>query len=129
MGSVRLTSKANSALHLTAAIRDDGSFHFEYLPAGASYTVTVTDAADGRTNQSSKKFMGIAVPDQEILRKYGTDSTDVMLGNADIDSVRLAVAPTDWTPPAKKAGSSDPADVFNAILGGSNSDTETKPKQ
>jgi hypothetical protein len=127
MGAVGLTSKDNSALHLKAAIRDDGSFHFEYLPSGVIYTVTVEDAADGRTNGTSGKFMGISIPNQEILHKYGTDATEVTLGDADIDTVRLSVAQTDWTPPAKKAGAPDvsPGDLLNGLFSGTPDD---KPK-
>lgn len=118
MGSVMLTNKSNSALHLTAAIRDDGSFHFEYLPGNTGYTVTVGDAADGRTNQSTKKFMGIGLPDQEILRKYGSDTKDVNLGDADVDNVRLQVVQTDWVPPAKKSGANSSSGQDFQILGG-----------
>jgi hypothetical protein len=127
MGTVGLTSKDNAALHLKAAIRDDGSFHFEYLPSGGVYTVTVEDAADGRTNGASGKFMGISIPNQEILHKYGTDTTDVTLGDADIDTVRLTVAQTNWTPPAKKAGAPDvsPGDLLNGLFSATSDD---KPK-
>jgi hypothetical protein len=125
MGSVALTSKDNPALHLKAAIRDDGSFHFEYLPGNTVYTVTVEDAADGRTNGSTGKFLGISIPNQEVLRKYGTDTTEVALNDADIDTVRLSVVQTDWTPPAKKAGTASPGDLLNGLFG---SDADDKPK-
>jgi len=121
MGGVTLTSKDNPALHLKAAIRDDGSFHFEYLPGGVTYTLAVDDAADGKTDTSSPaNFMGISIPKQEILHKYGTDTTDVLLSDGDIDSVRLTVVQTNWTPPAKKAGAPDinPADLLNGLFGG-----------
>ena len=126
MGSVALTSKNNPGLHLKAAIRDDGSFHFEYLPGNVVYTVTVDDAADGRTNGVSGKFMGISIPDQEVLHKYGTDTADVSLGDSDADSVRLTVAQTDWTPPAKKAGAanSNPAALLNGLLSAGDDDKQ-----
>ena len=122
MGSVVLTSKNNPGLHLKAAIRDDGSFHFEYLPGNVVYTVTVDDAADGRTNGVSGKFMGISIPDQEVLHKYGTDTAEVSLADSDVDSVRLTVAQTDWTPPAKKAGAPNPAALLNGLFSGGDND-------
>jgi hypothetical protein len=107
-GSVALTSKSNPALHQVAAIRDDGSFHFEVLPGGITYTLTVEGAADGKnTPATTPGFMGINLPNTEILRKYGSDTADVLLGESDVDSVRLTVAPTDWKPSPKKPGAPD----------------------
>jgi hypothetical protein len=91
VGDVVLTTKSDPALHIKAAIRDDGSFHFEYLPGGVTYTVTVGDAADGKNSSSPANVMGISIPNPEILHRYGTDTADVMLGDADIDSVQLSV--------------------------------------
>jgi hypothetical protein len=119
VGSVALTSKDNAALHVKAAIRDDGSFHFEYLPGGVTYTVTAEDAADGKNNASAAKFMGISLPNQEILHKYGTDTTDVALRDADVNDVRLTVAQTDWTPSAKKPGAApdiSPGDLLKGLF-------------
>jgi len=118
VGSVTLTSKNNKALHAKAAIRDDGSFHFEYLPSGVTYTLTVDDAADGRKSGATDSFMGLKVPHPEILHKYGTDTTEILLADTDIDSVRLTVAQTDWTPPAKKPGTVDitPGDLLNGLF-------------
>ena len=118
VGRVTLTSKSNPALHLMAAIRDDGSFHFEYLPGGIIYTAKVEDAADGKNSPATNPgFMGIHLPNPEILRKYGTDSTDVLLGDSDIDSVRLTVTQTNWKPSATKPDATvDPADLLKGIL-------------
>jgi hypothetical protein len=126
VGSVSITSKQNPALHLKAAIRDDGSFHFEYLPSG-NYTLIVDDAADGRHKASATSFMGMNLPDTEILKKYGTDSTVVALTDSDVDTARLTVVQTDWTPPAKSQSSPDvsPADLLNGLFGGDSGD---KPK-
>lgn len=128
VGDVALTSKSNPALHLKAAIRDDGSFHFEYLPGGVTYTLTVGEAADGRSKRSAAKFLGLSIPDPEILHKYGTDATDVVLGDADIDTAKLTVAQTEWTPPAKKPGGPaiSPGDLLNGLLGGDSDDDKTK---
>jgi hypothetical protein len=127
VGSVTLTSKSNPALKMTAAIRDDGSFHFEYLPKGITYTLTVADAADGKnTPGSGTGFMGMNLPHPEILRKYGSDTTDVMLGDSDIDSVQLTVAQTDWKPTPKKPGTTDAnlGDLLNGILSAVPSDKQ-----
>jgi hypothetical protein len=118
VGSVELTAKQNPALHLKAAIRDDGSFHFEYLPSGTTYTVTVQDAADGVHKPSKSSFMGISMPDTEILRKYGTDTADVQLADSDVDSIHLDVALTDWKPSPKKPGDDmTPGDLLNMLSG------------
>jgi len=82
----------------------------------------VDDAADGRTNGVSGKFMGISIPDQEVLHKYGTDTAEVSLADSDVDSVRLTVAQTDWTPPAKKAGAPNPAALLNGLFSGGDND-------
>jgi hypothetical protein len=119
VGSVLLTSKSNPALHQMAAVRDDGSFHFEYLPGGVTYTLTVDDAADGKNIPAATPgFMGLNLPNTEILRKYGSDTTDVLLGEADVDFVRLLVAPTDWKPSPKKPGATgvDLGDLMKGIV-------------
>jgi hypothetical protein len=119
VGLVVLTSKSDPALQLTAAIRDDGSFHFEYLPEGVNYTLKVEDAADGKnTPPATTGLFGINPGNPEILHKYGTDSIDVSLGDADNDSVRLTVAETDWKPPVKKPGAADVnlGDLFKGII-------------
>lgn len=119
IGMVSLTGKDNPALQRKAAIRDDGSFHFEYLPSGATYTIKVDQAAEGKITPGANSFMGMNIPKQDIQRKYGTDATDVMLGGMDLDDVRLTVAQTDWTPPVKKPGETDitPGDLLQGILG------------
>jgi hypothetical protein len=125
VGSVTLTAKSNAALHMTAAIRDDGSFHFEYLPGGVTYTLTVEGAADGKNSGSASSFMGMNLPNTEVLRKYGSDTLDVMLGDSDLDTVRLTVGQTDWKPAAKKPGAPDvnPGDLLNGIFSGGGSNT------
>ena len=100
-GSILLTSKDDPSLHLKAAIRDDGSFHYEYLPAGV-YTLKVEDAADSKTTESTAVLWGLAIPKLEITHKYGTATTEVALGDADIDSANLTVAETALTPTEKK---------------------------
>jgi hypothetical protein len=121
-GDITLTSKDNSKLHLKAAIRDDGSFHYEYLPPGV-YTIKVDEAADSKTTGSPSNFMGMAIPKQEITHKYGTATTDVVLGDADIDSVHLTVAEISWTPPEKKADTeSTPGGLLDGLLGAGSDD-------
>jgi hypothetical protein len=126
VGSVVLTTKSDPALHMSAAIRDDGSFHFEYLPKGTTYTLTVEGAADGKNSGTAAGFMGINLPNPEILRKYGSDSTDVLLGDSDVDSVRLAVAETDWKPSPKKPGAADAniGELLNGIMNAASSDKQ-----
>jgi len=65
----------------------------------------------------------MAIPKQEITHKYGTATTDVVLSDADIDSVHLTVAEISWTPPEKKAGTeSTPAGLLDGLLGAGSDD-------
>ena len=128
VGQVGLTVKDNSAVHLTAAIRDDGSFHFEGLPGNITYTLTVADAADGRNDGPASNLMGISIPNPELLHKYGTDTTTVLLTDTDVDGITLHVAQTDWKPPVKKAKPLNvtPGDLVKGLLGGDDSDDSPK---
>ena len=120
-GDITLTSKDNPTLHLKAAIRDDGSFHYEYLPPGV-YSIKVEEAADSKTTGPAGSLMGLAIPKQEITHKYGTATTDIVLGDADIDSVHLTVAEISWTPPEKKSGAEGTGGLLDGILGGASDD-------
>lgn len=130
VGQVNLTVKDNPAVTLMAAVRDDGSFRFEYLPEGVTYTLTLEGAADGSTANTSS-FLGMSMPDTKILHKYESGTTDVLLGDSNVDSVLFTVAQTSWTPPPDKPGAanSNPADLLKGILGGlvdsTNSTTDT----
>jgi hypothetical protein len=70
--------------------------------------------------------MGMNLPHPEILRKYGSDTTDVLLGDSDVDTVQLSVAQTDWKPSAKKPGAADAniGDLLNGIMGAASSDKQ-----
>ncbi|MDP9050417.1 MAG: carboxypeptidase-like regulatory domain-containing protein [Acidobacteriota bacterium] len=127
VGLVNLTVKDNPAINLKAAIRDDGSFHFEDLTPNLTYTLTVADAADGRNDGPANSIMGISMPNPEILHKYGTDTTTVLLTDTDVDSITLHVAQTDWKPPAKKPKplNISPGDLVKGLLN-SNSDDDPK---
>ena len=94
VGQVSLTVKDNPATHLSAAIRDDGSFRFEDLPGNITYTLTVSNAADGR-NDGPPNLMWNGLPNPEILRKYDTDTTVVLLTDTDVNSVTFQVAQTE----------------------------------
>jgi hypothetical protein len=129
VGQVNLTVKDNPALHLMAAIRDDGSFHFEYLPGNVTYTLTVADAADGTHEGPANNIMGISMPNTQLLHKYGIDTTDVMLSDKDVDTVTLTVAQTDWKPTPKKPSTPvnvNPGDLFKGLLG-DDSDDDSNP--
>jgi len=127
VGEVNLTVKDNAAVHLMAAIRDDGSFHFEYLPGNVTYTLDVADAADGRHDGPANNIFGISMPNQEILAKYGTDTTNVLLGDKDVDSVTLTVAQTGWKPKAKKAKDgvvASAGDLVKGLISAASSDDD-----
>lgn len=128
-GSILLTTKDDPSIHLTAAIRDDGSFAFNDLPSG-SYTLKAAGAADTRTTGSSK-LMGIAIPRTETLHMYAPGSADVTLADLDLTGVDFSLAQLDWKPPAHGADDAgDPAaalgKVFGAMLSGDDSD-DSKP--
>jgi hypothetical protein len=99
-GQVLLSATDNSGFHAMAAIRDDGSFHFECLPSDVTYSLTVANAADAQNNGSGSNFFGVNLPNPDILRKYGSDSTTILLPNSDEFSVTLSVDQTDWKPTA-----------------------------
>jgi hypothetical protein len=104
VGLINLTNKNDPAVHQSAAVRDDGSFHFDYLPGGITYTLTVEGAADGKNAPATTTgFMGMNLASPEILRKYGTDTVDVSLGDSNADSISMTVAQTDWKPSEKKS--------------------------
>jgi hypothetical protein len=125
VGQVNLTVKDNPALHLMAAIRDDGSFHFEYLPGNVTYTLTVADAADGTHDGPANNIMGISMPNTQLLHKYGTDTTTVVLSDKDVDSVTLAVVQTDWKPSPKKPSAPvnvNAGDLVKGLVGAASND-------
>ena len=130
VGQVNLTVKDNPAIHSMAAIRDDGSFRFEALPGNITYTLTVDNAADGRNDGPANNLMGISIPNPEILRKYGPDTTTVLPSDTDVDSITFHVDQTDWKPSAKKTKpvNLNPADLVKGLLGGDDSDDADKPK-
>ena len=92
-GDVTLTSKADPALHLKAPIRDDGSFHFDYLPGDTVYTLSVANAADATYKRSGASFLGIATPVPQVKQTYEPASQDVLLGTGDNTAVRFSLAP------------------------------------
>jgi hypothetical protein len=129
VGQVNLTVKDNPAVHAMAAIRDDGGFHFESLPGNVIYTLTVADAADGRNDGPANNFMGISMPNTEILRKYGSDTTTVALGDADVNSITLSVVQTDWNPSPKKpkaAVNVTPGDLVKGLFNSDDDDDDGK---
>jgi hypothetical protein len=127
VGQVNLTVKDHPVLHLNAAIRDDGSFHFEYLPGNVTYTLTVADAADGTHEGPANNIMGISMPNTQFLHKYGTDTTDVVLSDKDVDSVTLSVVQTDWKPTPKKPSTPvnvTPGDLVKGLVDAASSDDD-----
>ena len=125
-GNVTLASKDNAAITGTAAIRDDGSFHFEYLPPG-SYTVTVASAEDVRHKPAKPAFMGMNLPNDETLKKYGVAKTDVLLADSDVDNIHLSVAPTKWAPSDEKAAAAPKVNVNLGDLLSGDDDSDDKP--
>jgi hypothetical protein len=127
VGEVNITVKDHPALPVMAAIRDDGSFHFEYLPGNITYTLTVADAADGTHEGPANNIMGISMPNTQFLHKYGTDTTDVVLSDKDVDSVTLSFVQTDWKPTPKKPSTPvnvSPGDLIKGLMGAAAGDDD-----
>ena len=103
-GDVTLTSKADPSLQLKAPIRDDGSFHFDYLPGGSTYTLAVSNAADATYKTNNSSFLGISVPLPEVRQRYAPASQDVSLGDTDMSSVKISLAPEQKAAGLREAG-------------------------
>lgn len=118
-GNVLLTSKRIPSLHLLAAIHEDGSFRFEYLPAGFTYTVATQGAADAKRGTGKMSMLGINILDNQILRKYTVESAEVALSDTDVSSVQLSPAQTDWKPTPPKPGDKQitPGALIDGLLG------------
>ncbi len=74
-GSVDLTlkdaaGKDDPSMHMVASILSDGSFHFDYIPAPATYTLKAVKAVDA-TTLSVKKLFGSSIAEQKTTRSYG----------------------------------------------------------
>jgi hypothetical protein len=94
-GTVELTAQTpdgqpDTSLHLTAVIQPDGSFHFDYIPAPATYALKVSHAADVTTTGTSK-MLGSTIADQKTNHAYASASTTVLLSDTDIPDVKLDV--------------------------------------
>ncbi len=92
-GDVLLTSKTDPTLHLKAPIRDDGSFHFDYLPGDTPYTLSVADAADATYSTGSPSFLGLSVALPDVKQSYEPATQEVLLGKGDNETVRFTLAP------------------------------------
>ena len=92
-GDVSLTARADPSLHLKAPVRDDGSFHFDYLPGDAAYTLSVANAADATYKTGGSSFLGISVAVPQVRQSYESATQDVLLGKDDNNTVRFSLAP------------------------------------
>ena len=71
--------------------------------------------------------MGISMPNTQLLHKYGSDTTTIMLSDNDIDSVTLSVAQTDWKPTPKKPSvpvNVNAGDLLKGIMGATSGDDD-----
>jgi hypothetical protein len=69
------------------------------------------------------------MPNTEILRKYGSDTTTVALGDADVNSITLSVVQTDWKPSPKKpkaAVNVTPGDLVKGLFNSDDDDDDGK---
>jgi hypothetical protein len=94
-GTVDLTlldaqGNPDPTLHLTAGIQPDGTFHFDYIPGNASYTLKTLHAVDA-TTLSVKKMFGSMIAEQKTTHSYGPASTTVVVGDGDILDLKLDV--------------------------------------
>ena len=94
-GTVDLTAQAadgkpDASIHLTANIQPDGSFHFDYIPGPATYTIKVSHAADVTTTGTTKMF-GSTIAQQKTNHSYGSTSLTTVLGDGDILDLKIDV--------------------------------------
>ncbi len=82
--------KEDASMHLMTTVRADGTFHFDYVPGPANYTVKVSGATD-QTVTGMKKILGRDVPDLKVLRTYGPGSATVALGDSDVTDAVISV--------------------------------------
>ena len=90
-GTVVLARKGYHTLTQNAAIRDDGSFHFDYLPSGLTYTLAILSAEDVVRQPSGKSSTRHNNSNAQILRKYATDTQDVPLSDSDVNFIQFSL--------------------------------------
>ena len=94
-GTVDLTAQKpdgtpDASLHLTANIQPDGTFHFDYIPGPATYSIKVSHAADVTTTGTTR-MMGSTIAQQKTNHSYGSASVTTALGDGDILDVKIDV--------------------------------------
>jgi len=94
-GTVELTAqtpdgKPDTSLHLTANIGPDGSFHFDYIPGPATYSVKVSHPADVTTT-GTKKMLGSTIAEQKTNHSYGSATVTSVVGDSDILDLKIDV--------------------------------------
>ena len=94
-GTVELTAqtpdgKPDATLHLTANVSPDGSFHFDYIPGPATYTVKVSHAADVTTTGTTR-MLGSTIAQQKTNHSYGSATATAVLGDSDIPDLKIDV--------------------------------------
>ncbi len=92
-GTVTLTAASDPAVHLQAAIRDDGSFHFEDLPENTTYTLKVDKAADATYKAVPATLFGLTMPSSSEVQTYQSATQDVLLGGKDNTDVLFSLVP------------------------------------
>ena len=94
-GTVELTAqdaagKEDPSFHLVTAIRDDGTFRFDYVPGPATYTLKANHAVDVTTTKVTQ-MMGSNIATQKTNHTYGSATATTMLGSGDVTDVKLDV--------------------------------------
>ena len=94
-GTVELTAqtsdgKPDASLHLTANVQPDGSFHFDYIPGPATYTIKVSHPADVTTTGTTK-MLGSTIAEQKTNHSYGSANVTTVLGDGDILDLKIDV--------------------------------------
>ena len=103
-GMLMITPKDVPIIPRMTEIRQDGSFQFKYVPNGIAYTIMVEMAEDTRPTaaaSSTKNSPRTYVPKWEVVQEYGPAQITVTLGDADIDTLSIAVSPLSRTLPAQ----------------------------
>jgi hypothetical protein len=108
-GTVELTAqdaagKDDPSIHLTASIRPDGSFRFDYVASPLVFTLRAAHArempppapprapaADGKPTSEDQALFALAPPPPKPLHVYGPASVTAQLADGDLDNQVITV--------------------------------------
>ena len=82
--------KEDGTTRLSANIRGDGTFRFDYVAGPGTYTLKTVKAVD-TTTTGSMKLMGSTVAEQKTTKSYGVGTAVVTVGDGDVTDLKVEV--------------------------------------